>query len=97
MSGGVADRRVAVAPGVVFRVVDGEAVLLDLDNQFYFTLDAVGTRMWSLLAEDGSLAAARRQLLTELDVTAETLARDLDALVDELLAKGLLVEVAAGG
>lgn len=88
MSGG--GRRVEIAPGVVYREVGGEAVLLDLDSQRYFTLDVVGTRMWALLAEHGSLDEARHRLLAEYEVDAATLARDLDELVERLAAEGLV-------
>lgn len=88
MSGG--GRRVAIAPGVVYREVGGEAVLLDLDSQRYFSLDAVGTRMWALLAEHGSTDEARRRLLAEYEVDEATLGRDLDELVDRLAAEGLV-------
>lgn len=88
MSGG--GRRVEIAPGVVYREVGGEAVLLDLDSQRYFSLDPVGTRMWALLAEHGSTDEARRRLLAEYEVDEATLARDLDLLVDRLAAEGLV-------
>ena len=89
MSGG--GRRVEIAPGVVFREVGGEAVLLDLDSQRYFTLDATGTRMWALLAEHGSPQEVCRLLLAEYEVEEATLARDLDELVARLAAEGLVV------
>ncbi len=88
MSG--AGDRVEVPDSVVFREVGGEAVLLDLDSQRYYTLDPVGTRMWGLLAELGSLQAAEQRLLEEFEVAPEVLSRDLRELVDELCAEGLL-------
>lgn len=89
MSGG--GRRVEIAPGVVFREVGGEAVLLDLGSQRYFTLDATGTRMWALLAEHGSPDEVRRRLLAEYEIDEATLGRDLDELVARLAAEGLVV------
>lgn len=86
-----AARRVEIAPGVVFREVGGEAVLLDLASERYFTLDATGTRMWALLAEHGETAEVVRRLLAEYEVDEAVLARDLDELVDRLAAEGLVV------
>ena len=94
MSGG--GRRVEIAPGVVFREVGGEAVLLDLDSQRYFTLDAVGTRMWTLLAEHGSPEEVCRLLLPAYEVDEATLARDVDELVARLAAEGLVVVLDPG-
>ena len=36
---------------VIFRELDGEAVILNLDTGIYFGLDAVGTRIWRLIEE----------------------------------------------
>lgn len=85
--------RVEVAPDVVFREVSGEAVILDLESQRYFSLDATGTRMWVLLAEHGALETVRDVLLTEYEVEPEVLERDLEVLVKELLEAGLLQRV----
>lgn len=89
--------RVEVAPEVVFREVSGEAVILDLSTQRYFSLDPVGTRMWVLLAELGRVSLVHGRLLREYDVGPERLERDLESLVTGLLEKGLLRPVAEDG
>jgi len=88
--------RVEVGPDVVFREVAGEAVLLDLATQRYYSLDETGTRMWSLLAEHGTLAAAAERLLAEYDVERHVLERDLRELVERLAEEGLVRLVPAG-
>ena len=40
---------ITISPDVVFRDLDGEAVLLNLALGIYFGLNEVGTRMWNLL------------------------------------------------
>lgn len=82
--------RVVVSPQVVFREIGGEAVLLHLGTQRYFTLDETGTRMWTLLSEHGSLAEVRRHLLVEYEVEPAALERDLDELVARLAEEGLV-------
>jgi hypothetical protein len=86
-----AARRVEVAPGVVFREVGGEAVLLDLASERYFTLDATGTRMWALLAEHGETSEVVHLLLAEYEIDEAVLERDLDELIERLLSEGLVV------
>lgn len=88
-----APRCVEVAADVVFREIRGEAVILDLGTQRYYTLDATGTRMWQLLAEHGEAAKAVEALLAEYEVERRVVERDLAALVEELVAEGLLVAV----
>lgn len=84
------DQMVLVPEAVLTRELDGESVLLNLENETYFGLDAVGTRMWTLLTASPSIQAAYEALLAEYDVAPETLRHDLQALVDQLLANGLL-------
>ena len=84
------ESRYTIPQEVLFRDVDGEAVLLNIQTGKYFGLDEVGTRMWTLLAEDGCLEPAFRTLLGEYDVTSAQLRQDLLHLVDELVSHGLL-------
>lgn len=81
---------------VVFRELDGEAVILNLGSGIYFGLDPIGTRMWQLIEQHGRLEAVLADLRDEYDAPPDTLARDLLRLAAELMAKGLL-EVDARG
>ena len=79
----------------MFRELEGESVILDLDSESYFGLDQIGTRMWQAVTEEDSIQAAFDVLLGEYDVKADTLRTDLSELLDTLLARGL-IEVADG-
>jgi hypothetical protein len=81
---------VQISQDVLFRELDGEAVLLHLDTGKYFGLDAVGARMWALLAQHGALEPAYRSLLAEYEVAPDVLERDFTAFVDRLAAQQLL-------
>ncbi|HEY0514520.1 MAG TPA: PqqD family protein [Thermoanaerobaculia bacterium] len=82
--------RVTVPDSVLFRDLDGEAVLLETATGRYYGLDEVGTRMWSLLHLHGEIEAVCRALLTEYDVPEERLREDLARLVEALAARGLV-------
>lgn len=75
---------------VMFRELDGEAVLLNLQNEMYYGLDEVGTRMWQLLTTSESVQAAMDSMLEEFDVTPETLEQDVARMIQELQEHGLL-------
>jgi hypothetical protein len=75
---------------VVWRDLRGESILLDLKSGVYFGLDAVGTRIWSLLQAHGDLRAVLQKLLCEYDVSEETCTRDLLDLVSVMVEKGLV-------
>ena len=88
----MAPRRLRPAPGVLFRQLGGEAVLLDTARGAYFGLDEVGTAIWKLIAAGADLDAVLTALVAEYDAGEEQLRADLAALVDELVASGLLVD-----
>ena len=75
---------------VIFRELDGEAVVLNLDTGIYFGLDAVGTRIWRLLEERKPLKAVLDTLIEEYEAPPDRLQRDLLAFVERLDDKGLL-------
>ena len=76
---------------VLIRELEGEAVLLNLDNETYYGLDEVGTRMWAVLATSPSIAAAHAALLEEYDVAPDRLESDLRVWIGQLVENGLLI------
>jgi hypothetical protein len=82
------DSVVAASDDAVFRELDGESVLLNLETGMYFGLDAVGTRVWQLAGGGGSLRGIRERLVEEYEEPS-VIERDLLALADTLVTKGL--------
>lgn len=82
----------AVRPGanVLFRELEGEGILLSLDSGKYFGLDAVGTRIWQLLATGPTLGGVCDTLAAEFDAEPATIEVDLLALLTELSTHGLV-------
>ena len=70
--------------------VGDESVILNLNSECYFGLDAVGTRMWTVLTTSESIQAAYETLLREYEVDAESLRRDLDDLIEKSVEHGIL-------
>lgn len=75
---------------VVSRELEGEAVILNLKTGTYFGLNEVGTRIWALIQEHGSLNKVFEEMQREYEVPPESLETDLLQLVDQLQAKGLV-------
>lgn len=74
---------------VLFRELDGEAVLLNLETGIYFGLNPVGTRIWQLIGNQRPLADVLAILQREYAVEPDALERDLLALCGELCGAGL--------
>jgi hypothetical protein len=82
--------RATIPPNVLIRFLDQESVLLNLNTEKYFGLDAVGTRMWQLVTSAPTIEAACVQLLDEYQVDSETLRSNLAELLDHLVENGLI-------
>ena len=85
------------APGVVYAVVAGQAVLVDPDGVELVTLNRVGTLVWEELDGTrgaGDLAAA---LVDQFEgVALDVLERDIAQFIDELRVAALVAPSDAG-
>ncbi len=81
------------ADGVLFQIVADESVLLNTNDNQYYGLDDVATRMWQLLMEYGDAEAVIRQILDEYDVEEPVLREDFAALIAEMEQNGLIKQV----
>jgi hypothetical protein len=79
----------AFPPHVYFREVDGQMVLLNLENEQYYGLDPVGTDIVNRLTQQ-SAEMALTDLMDDYEVDPEVLRRDVDDLIGKLLTAGLL-------
>jgi Coenzyme PQQ synthesis protein D (PqqD) len=82
--------RAVVPSNVLIRFLDQESVLLNLDTERYFGLDAVGTRMWQLVTAAPTVNAAFFQLIEEYDVSTDVLRSNLAELLEHLVENGLI-------
>jgi hypothetical protein len=85
--------RAVVPAHVLIRHLEGESVLLNLESERYFGLDATGSRMWELVTTSPSIDAAFEKLEQEFDVQPEMLREHLSKLLSELVDNGLLALV----
>ena len=75
---------------LVWRVVDGEALIVDLASGRFFSLDRVGTEVWTGLKNGRDLAQIVQAIATTYGIDELTVRRDVDDLLDELSQEGLL-------
>jgi hypothetical protein len=85
-----AKRLVRPSPDALYRDLNGEGILLQLETGQYFGLDAVAHRMWQLLVELGDLDRVQEVLAAEYNVDPATLAADLDRFTTQLTEKKLI-------
>ena len=69
---------------VVFRVLEGEAKIINVDNGYYYNLNGVGTEIWDALGKGKSLAEILAFLKEEYGLAENALKNDLLKLVKDL-------------
>jgi hypothetical protein len=84
------DSTVAINGDAVSRVLEGEAVILDLESVTYLGLNEVGTRIWFLIQEHGWLRRVFEVVQQEYEVAPQELETDILQLVDHLHRRGLV-------
>jgi Coenzyme PQQ synthesis protein D (PqqD) len=75
---------------IAAKVIDGEAVIINLSSGIYYSLDGTGALTWALLEHGHTVAETAAELATRYDVEAERAGADVSALLDQLLAEDLL-------
>ena len=75
---------------VLLSGLQDESVLLNLENERYYGLEEVGTRMLAVLTSSPSIEAAYETLLSEYEVDPQRLREDLAELVEKLVKEGLV-------
>jgi len=80
-----------VSPDALSRELDGEVLVLDLASSLYFGLTGTGARIWQLIEAGATRDAIVSTLSTEFGGDTRAIATDVDAFVDDLIARGLVV------
>ena len=74
---------------IVWNVVDGEALLLDIETGEYFSLNPVATEIWTMLSDGQSRDTIAITLGEKYEVAPPVIAADIDELLTELSQAGL--------
>jgi DhnA family fructose-bisphosphate aldolase class Ia len=85
-----ADTRVAAARDQVSAELDGEAVILSLDQGVYYGLNTVGAFVWGLMDQARTVAELRDAVVDAYEVDPPTAERDLLELLADMAARGLV-------
>lgn len=89
-----ASDRFSVSDDVVLERIEDELVLLDLQRDTYFSVNAVGAVVWETLSEGGSVGEAVDAVLAEYDVDRARAGGDVETFVGMALEKGLIAREA---
>ena len=76
-------------PEVVFKRLEDRMVLVHLTTNRIFELNSTGARVWELLQDGITGDALIDRLNAEFEVDSETLRREVETLLSDLIAAGL--------
>lgn len=86
-------------PTVIQEIIDGEAIIADLGRGFYYSLDGLGSRIWSALvggaAVDDIIGVCGARFPAERDQVASGIRALLDRLRQEQLLVPMETDVGA--
>ena len=71
-------------------LLDGEVVILNMNDDVYYGLDQVGGNIWNLIQEPKTFGEIIQTLLEEFDVDNQQCSKDMVALLEDMLSKGLI-------
>jgi hypothetical protein len=77
---------------VAAKVMDGEAIIINLTNGMYYSMDQVGGLLWELIERGETLSAMVDAVVASYDVDATQARTDLERLLAELLDEQLVVD-----
>ena len=79
------------------KVLDGEAVIINLLNGTYYSLDKAGAVAWELAAGGGTISEIVAGVTQRYDVDAARAQADVERLIGELVSERLLVPANGNG
>lgn len=76
--------------GVAAKVMDGEAIMINLANGMYYSMDSVGGLVWELIETGLNLGDMATIVSQHYGVTLDQALQDIQHLAEELLAEDLV-------
>jgi hypothetical protein len=79
------------SPNTAWRLVDGDAVILNLDSSEYFSLNAAGAMIWEKLGKGEQPDRIQAAVCEEFEVPPAKALADIADLIKSLSGAGLLL------
>ena len=79
------------SPNVIHEVIDGEAVLVNLENGSYYSIDKVGADIWSLIERSTPVSQIIEAIDQQYEGDREAIEEGVNQLITELQQEALIV------
>lgn len=84
-------------PTIVHETIDGETIILNLDNGNYFSLDGVGADIWGLIESGATVSYIVESISDSYQGACMNIESAINGLVSELLQENLIVPDKSNG
>jgi hypothetical protein len=75
---------------IVFNEMDGETIMMSIENGEYYGINSIGSRIWKLLETPKAASEICDALLPDFDVTREQCAKDVLLFLNRMAEKGVI-------
>ena len=86
----IAGKYLAKGVDVHYKEIDLKSVLLNLDSGEYYSLDKVGTFIWSLVNGKREVSHIVDEITGKFNIPAEQATLDTKGLIEKLIGEGLV-------
>lgn len=76
---------------IIWRRIDSETMILDLEKDIYYSLNDVGARIWELLDKGTSIKRINEIICEEYDVDDSTASKDIAKIIEKFGKEKLII------
>ena len=84
-------QRVRVCEEIAAKLIDDEAIIINLANGVYYSMDNAAGLVWQMLERGHSLKEVITSVIARYDIPAEQARADVTRLVEELVQENVVV------
>lgn len=81
---------IVMTENVVSCDINGETAILNLDNEVYYGLNQVGTKIWNLIQKPVKFNEIVMHITNEYDLDTDRVRTDIYELIEDLIEQGLV-------
>ncbi|MBN2406164.1 MAG: PqqD family protein [Elusimicrobia bacterium] len=84
------DDKITKNPDVTWREVDGEAVLLNLENDYYYSMNEIGTKIWAMLNKGKTQKQIIAAIMEEFDADKKQVELDIKQFIKDMKKEDII-------
>lgn len=85
--------RYKIREEILWKLVDGETVMVDPEKEEYSYLNSTGTEIWKMIDKGYSPVKIEEKFLEKYEVSGDTVKKDISEVIEKLLNQELIEKV----